>query len=230
MKSLQEQNNQDLQYVRQQQAESAAWREQAAERTQQQLSQTLGGQRSSATGMPPRSNGQPYFTPGGFSETKSQALAGIFAPVFYCSAREAVRHLVEKRGMEQRASYPIALGHALDMVWRWKTWAFTILYWVVSGLCIWLWKGSIAMAGDPATGYTTAKDTTFQANLLLLHFVLLLPAILIPYCQHVDASFFKQRLLYRLLATVHAVVGKIPWVVLQTTVLLPLLFIIQYRW
>jgi hypothetical protein len=185
---------------------------------------------SSATAMPPRSNGQPYFTPGGFHDAKSDAIAGVFAPVAACLFMAAARELVKQGHPQGSATYGRAMLHALHMVWLWKTWAFSILYWVVSGVCIWLWKGSISMTGDPATGYTTGLDSSFQTKLLVLHVALLLPAILIPYCQHVDASFFQKRVLYHVLSPIHKAIGWMPWFVLQSTVLLPLLFIIQYRW
>ena len=188
-------------------------------------------QQSSATRMPPNPSGQPYFTPGGFSEAKDGVIAGIFAPVMYACFKAAARYAVEVRGRTQDdAVHTKAMLHAMDMVMRWKAWAFTILYWVVSGVCIYFWRGAEAMQGDPATGYTTGKDVSFQTMLLVLHVALLLPAILIPYCQHVEASFFKQRTLYNVLRPIHVVLGRIPWFVLQTTVLLPLCFIIQYRW
>lgn len=176
---------------------------------------------ASAAGIAPRSNGQPYFTPGGFHDAKEGVIAGIFAPVMFASFMAAGR---------KGATYPRAMLHALSMVTLWKTWAFTLLYWAVSGPCIWLWMGAEANQGDPATRFTTGKDVSFQAHLLVLHALLLLPAILLPYCQHVDSSFFKQRALYRVLRPIHMATSWIPWFVLQSLVLLPLLFIIQYRW
>ena len=169
-------------------------------------------QQSSATRMPPRPNGQPYFTPGGFREARQGLIAGIFAPVMYACYIAAVR---------KGATYPKAMLHAMDVVIRWKAWAFGILYWVVSGASIYFWMGAEAQQGI---------DTGFHTRLLLLHAVMLVPAILVPYCQHVETSFFKQRMLYNVLRPIHAVLGRIPWFVLQTSVLLPLLFIIQYRW
>lgn len=212
--------NEQTQAVRAQQAESARWRDQQVEHIQEQL-RNMGGQKSSATGMPPRSNGQPYFTPGAFRDAKSQMIAGIFAPVMYACYMAATR---------KGASYGKAFAHAVDMVMIWKMWGFTVLYWLVSGASIWLWMGSIADNGDPATGYTTAMDTSFQVKLLVLHMALLLPAILLPYCQHVDSSFFQHRAVYTILKPIHTVTSWIPWFVWQSTVLLPLLFIIQYRW
>jgi len=175
----------------------------------------------SSSGIAPRSNGQPYFTPGGFHDAKEGVLAAVFAPVMYACFMAAGR---------QGASYGKAFAHAMSMVMLWKTWAFTILYWFVSGACIWFWMGAEANQGDPATHFTTGKDVSFQAHLLVLHALLLLPAILLPYCHHVDSSFFKQRAVYTILKPIHMVTSWIPWFVLQSLVLLPLLFIIQYRW
>ena len=164
---------------------------------------------------------QQYFTPGGFRDAREGVIAGIFAPVIYACYIAAVR---------QGASYPKALGHALSVVWQWKAWGFTVFYWFASLVGLIWWKGYVAKLGDPATGYTTGQDVTFQTRLIVLHILLAVIAIGVPYCQAVDASFFKQRTAYLVLRPVHRAIGWMPWFVLQSLVLLPLLIIIQYRW
>ena len=178
-----------------------------------------------AVAMPqPQAAAQPrqqYFTPGGFRDAREGVIAGIFAPVMIALYRAATRELVDRGEPQQGSTYAKAIGHALSVVWQWKTWSFTVLYWVLSGLSIYFWMGAEEMQGI---------DTGFHTRLLVLHAAMLVVAIGVPYCQAVDASYFKQRALYRLLHPVQRAIGWLPWFVLQSLVLLPLLFIIQYRW
>ena len=168
-----------------------------------------------ASRQPPR---QQYFTPGGFRDAREGAIAGIFAP---CVIHAADKRLAQGEPQGNHM-YAKAFGHALSVVWQWKSWAFTLLYWVVSGASLWFWMDAEAMQGiAPAS-----------TRLLQLHAARCSTswAIGVPYCQAVDASFFKHRALYHLLYPVQKVIGWVPWFVLQSLVLLPLLFIIQYRW
>ena len=139
---------------------------------------TMAPFRQTTQAAAPQASAPQYFTPGGASDARDGIITGIFAPLFACIFKATTKERMRLNNETQAQAMPRAFLHTMDTLWVWKTWAFAVLYWVVSGACIYFWRGAEAMQGDPATGFTTGRDVSFQTELLVLHFLLLVPAIL----------------------------------------------------
>jgi ABC-type methionine transport system permease subunit len=78
-----------------------------------------------------------------------------------------------------------------------------------------------------SNGMPVPNNPTVVGWCAFLQLFVVTPALAVAYCQLVDKSMFKHRIAYRIISPVHKMLGRCPWVVLISLVLLPIFFYIQ---
>lgn len=161
---------------------------------------------------------EPYFTPGAFRKLRAAIWTMIFGPIML---------RIGKNWYERTGDWKLATSKAILLSAMWKVWGTAVVWWWIVILCI----------GHPDTNpFTSLRDSSgmhVPNNPTIIHWCWLLqtfvvtPALAIAYCQLVDKSMFKHRFFYRLVSPVHKMLGRIPWVLLISSVLLPIFFYIQ---
>lgn len=157
---------------------------------------------------------QPYFTPGAFRAFRAAIWTLIFGPIM-------VR--IGKNWYERTGDWQLALGKAMLLSAMWKVWGTAVVWWMAVNYCL----------NNPDTNWFTAlsdgspNNPTVIAYCRIMQTFVVTPALAVAYCKLVDKCFFKHRFAYKVIAPIHKMTRRIPWVVLISTVLLPIFFYIQ---
>ena len=158
-----------------------------------------------------------YFTEGSFHRARLGFITAVFAPLGALAGWNA-----RKRGFSKFE----AAMHGAYCAMRWKVWAFTTFVWLASTL-MWLWWAGVqsqpVQLQDNVSfaSWGRGQNNSFTTLLVLVNLLTFLPAVLVTYCQNIDESMFKRRFVYRLLRPFHKIIGRTPWMILHTVVLLP---------
>jgi hypothetical protein len=162
---------------------------------------------------------QPYFTPGAFRAFRAAIWTMIFGPIML---------RIGRNWYERTGDWQYALGKATLLSAMWKVWGTACVWWLAVSWCIgnpddnWFTR-----LHDQTTGLPVPNNPTVIHWCWMMQVFVVLPALAIAYCQLVDKSLFKHRIAYRFIAPVHKMLGRCPWIVLISLVLLPIFFYIQ---
>jgi hypothetical protein len=168
-----------------------------------------------------------YMTPGAFKAARGGLWTMIFGPILYNIAR----NWYQKTG-----NWQLALKRAIYLSSVWKAWSFGCLWWFVTYGILGQWakmldgERPIPAVDQMMQGSSVdPSGRSVMLAMMFLNFTLVPVALGAMYCQLVDRSLFRHRILYRIFRPVHAITRRIPWPMLLMVTLVPTLIYVQMR-
>ena len=144
------------------------------------------------------------FEPGAWNGLRIGLIACWIGPIMY----KAYGHARDAGADKMNAA-----GHALYCGIRWKAWGFTWIYWFLTQFWFFRWF--------------MASEYELPNKMWYLNNGVAIVALGVTFAQNVEVSMFRKRVLYKLVWPFHKLLGWMPWYVLNTTILIPLLIVIH---
>jgi hypothetical protein len=166
-------------------------------------------------------------TPGSFKAARGGLWTAIFGPILY---------RITLNWHQATGDWALAVKKGIYISALWKAWSFGCLVSFVTYGVLGQWAKMLD--GERPI---SSVDQMMQGNgvdpsgrgvmtlMMLLNFTLVPVALGAMYCQLVDRSLFRHRILYRIMRPVHKFTHRIPWPVLLMAPLVPILIYVQVR-